>query len=503
MSYYEQVKVEPGSQPIAVSIDPADSIIVEPGVNPLPVSIDPADSIKVEPGASPINVVASSTTSSIKVEAGTTPIPVLIESANDAIKVEPGASPLSIASSSANPIIVEINPNSGGRDSFQRLRVSEPATLFDGKTLNDAAPLKFDDAVISGSGTSTTFNTNQASVTLAVSNTTAGRRARQSFQRFNYMPGKSHLILMTFLFGAKNSGIKKSIGYFSDRNGIFLNWDGTNLRIVRRTYTSGSAVDNPINQASWNLDTMDGLGPSGLTLDLTKTQILVIDLEWLGVGRVRIGFNINGQTHYVHEMLNANALTTVYMSSPNLPIRYEIENTGAGPADSITAICATVISEGGQDPIGQPFGVASSAIKTTINGTGATRYGLIGMRLKSSFIDQAVVVPTLITMIGTTANDSFAWELVLNPTVAGSPTWTGITNSAMELVDGRSANTVTGGTILMNGVALSQSSGVQLSSLDNLQPGANIAGTPQEIYLVIRPFANMSAIAAVSWRELA
>ena len=483
MSYFPRVKVEPGTLPIQVE----GIVQVEPGVNPLDVvgSVEVNGStVIVEPGNDPLNTV---------IEPGVNPIPVSIDP-TDSIKVEPGITPV-------NVILTSIN-NTSLNDAFGRLRVTMPATLFDGKTLNDTAPLKFDDQSVSGSGTSTTFNTNQSSVTLAVSNATAGRRIRQSFQRFNYLPGKSHLILMTFVLGTPNTAIKKSVGYYNDKNGIILRLNGTVVEVVRRTFTSGSAVDNSVVQADWNVDPLDGTGPSGVTIDFTKTQILVIDLEWLGVGRVRCGVNIDGVTYYFHQFSNANVLSVPYMGSPNLPVRYEIENTGAGVADSLTCICATVMSEGGQDPIGTPFGVANAALRTGINGSGATRYGLLGLRLKSTHIDQSVVIPTLLSIIGTTANDAFAWELVLNPTVAGTPTWNGVTNSSIEWFDGTSANTVTGGTILLNGVAISQTSGVQVSPLDNVQPGANIAGTPQEFVLVIRPYTNMSAIAGMSWREL-
>ena len=159
MSYFPRVKVEPGTLPIQVE----GIVQVEPGVNPLDVvgSVEVNGStVIVEPGNDPLNTV---------IEPGVNPIPVSIDPM-DSIKVEPGITPV-------NVILTSIN-NTSLNDAFGRLRVTMPATLFDGKTLNDTAPLKFDDQSVSGSGTSTTFNTNQSSVTLAVSNATAGRRIR-------------------------------------------------------------------------------------------------------------------------------------------------------------------------------------------------------------------------------------------------------------------------------------------------------------------------------------
>ena len=70
-------------------------------------------------------------------------------------------------------------------DAFARLRISNPETIFDSKQLNDKQPLFWDDQQVSGSGTTSTYNTNKASTTLAVSNLTAGKRVRQTFRRFN------------------------------------------------------------------------------------------------------------------------------------------------------------------------------------------------------------------------------------------------------------------------------------------------------------------------------
>lgn len=390
-----------------------------------------------------------------------------------------------------------LRPNLGA---FGRLRTAHPFTLFDGKTLLDANPRDWDDTEAAGTGTGSTFNQNRASTTLSVSGSTAGTRVRQTFRRFAYIPGKSQLALITFVHGALAEGINRKIGLFDDENGIFLDTSGGTVRITRRTYTSGSAVDNVVPQADWNLDRLDGTGPSGLTLDLTKCQIFVIDYEWLGVGRVRVGFDINGMTIYTHEFVNANNLNAVYMSTPNLPLRYEIENTGTGGAAELEAICSTVISEGGEDPVGRQFAVANTEEKTGINGSGATRYALLGVRIASTNAPFGTVQPVRFAVTGDTANDVFAWELVLGGTVAGSPTWTPITNSVAEWYDGDSDTTITGGTIVATGVAISRAP-IVIDTQNIPGPGVARDGTPQELHVVIRPYDNMQAIASLNWVE--
>jgi hypothetical protein len=79
-----------------------------------------------------------------------------------------------------------------------------------------------------------------------------------------------------------------------------------------------------VPQSQWNLDKMDGTGPSGYNLDLSKMQMYYVDYSWYGAGFVRWGMRgTNGQVTYVHKALNNNVNTEAYMRSGNLPARYE------------------------------------------------------------------------------------------------------------------------------------------------------------------------------------
>lgn len=397
--------------------------------------------------------------------------------------------------------------DSSSIDAFGRWRVSNPETLFDSKLIHDSNPLFWDDQETSGSGTGSSHGTNIAAQTISVSASTAGTRTRQTFQRFNYQPGKSMLIYMTTKMNNDGTGIKASVGYFDDENGLFFTNDEGTMKVVRRTKTSGSVVDNEVTQANWNLDTMDGTGPSGITIDPTKTQILVIDFEWLGVGRVRMGFVIDGKYYYCHEFLNTNNLTTVYMSTPNLPIRYEISNDGNGEASTLDHICTTVMSEGGFDNNGIVFSdnLSNSVVNTN---TAGTIYALIGIRLKTTNLDSVVKVVAE-TVLGTTSNDNFLWELRFNPTVAGTFTYSdyGVTGSAVQIAKGDtsgnpSTNTVTGGQVVRSGYVTSFSpQRAEVSTARHL--GSAIDGTRDSLVLCVTPItSNIDVTGSITWREL-
>jgi len=384
-------------------------------------------------------------------------------------------------------------------DAFGRWRVSEPQTIFDSKQLYDAQPLFWDDQQVSGTGTTSTHNPNTASTVLSVSGTTAGRRVRQTFMRFNYQPGKSQLILCTGTLSATGggTGIVRAMGLYDDKNGIFIRDNQGTVEAVIRTYTSGTAVDNAVSQANWNLDKMDGTGASGVTLDPTKSQIVAIDFEWLGVGRVRIGFVVDGTFIYVHEFLHANRTAGVYMSTPNLPLRYEISNNGTGVASSLEHICSSVMSEGGIENLGilrhQDTGLISSLSSNTA-------YAVMGGRLKSTHIGVSINVEN-ISIIGS-ANDQAHWELRFGGTVAGTFTYNNLANSAVQTAIGTNANTITGGTEIDGGY-FSTTQGISFTVPNAARLGSTIAGVSQEWQLVIIPITNnMSVRASVTWREL-
>lgn len=387
-------------------------------------------------------------------------------------------------------------------DAFGRQRIAAPETLFDSKQLYDNGPLVWSDVEVSGGGTSSTFSAARASVTLAVSDSTAGRRTRQTKRRFNYQPGKSQLIIVTGRIVDAGAGITQRIGYFDDNNGIFFEVKDGALGVVKRSYVTGSPVDTRVEQADWNIDTMDGNGVSGITLDMTKVQIGFIDLEWLGVGRVRIGVVVDGLIYYVHEFTHSNIISSVYMSNPNLPVRYEIINDGTGGAASLEHICSTVISEGGSQSTAISRSSSQPANGTyTRAATAGTLYAVIGMRLKSAQLS-ATVRPVNVGLISPQNTVLIRWQLCLNPTYAGAFTYADVANSSVQIATGATANTVSAiGTVLASGYAISRV-GESFSLGTNFALGSTYAGVSDELVLVVDTSGTNTDIAAeLTWTE--
>jgi len=108
--------------------------------------------------------------------------------------------------------------------------------------------------------------------------------------------------------------------------------DDNNLNIS--PYYRGPTIQNIIvnkteelrtRQSDFNLDKLDGTGPSGYTVDLNRMQMVFIDYSWYGAGKVRYGIRSNkGKIIYFHELYNNNVNNKAYMRSGNLPGRFEI-----------------------------------------------------------------------------------------------------------------------------------------------------------------------------------
>jgi len=401
------------------------------------------------------------------------------------------------------PNNVIITPGGTGTDAFGRLRVSNPLTIFDSKNVMSKNNL-FDEA-LTGSGT-VTYTSNNSTVNLNVTEVSGDKVIRQSKRVMSYQPGKSLLNLNTFVMNTLTADLKQKIGMFDANNGIFFYADGTTLKIVRRTYVTGSPVDTEISQSSWNGDKLNGTGDSGFTLDPTKASILFMDFEWLGMGSVRVGFVINGNFIVAHTFNNANDLSTVYMQTANLPIRYEIETAATLAAGTYTLqqVCSTTMIEGGYAPEGvrQMIGTASLA---GVNLTSAgTFYNLATIRIKSGR-PYAVIVPSGFEAAAV-SNSDFEIQLILNATPSSSFSYTSYSDNVEYDLDG--TKTITGGTIVgksyLSGKGTSLVTAAQSGNFAfSYQIGQTISGTSDTLTLCAKgASANDDVVGTLKWYDL-
>ena len=393
--------------------------------------------------------------------------------------------------------------NSVNIDAFGRLRVSNPFTLFDSSH-------RFTDNGLWSTSTATggaaTFNSSQGLVDLNVTAASGSEVVRETTKVFSYQPGKSLLVLSTFVMNAAKTGLRQRIGYYGAANGYYLEQNDSTVSFVERSSVSGALVNTPVTQASWNVDPMNGTGPSGITLDLTKAQILFMDLEWLGVGTVRIGFVIDGNFYVCHKFQHANIIASTYITTASLPLRYEITNTAAtSGASTLKQICSTVLSEGGYELRGSQQAVGTPITSPRTLTTGGTFYPIVSIRLKSTRLD-AVVIATAISVIGNTAAN-YNWQVVSSGTTTGGSWVSAGTNSSVEY--NLTGSSFTGGRILASGfftatASTSVSVDILRAALFNNQLERDgLTGTPYEFTVILAAGTNNeTAFVSMDWEEI-
>lgn len=402
-------------------------------------------------------------------------------------------------SSNANVIISGFSGATS--DAFGRLRVSEPFTLFDSQArYYDHGQF---DSSIAGGG-SVVYVANQSSFQLNVGTANGDSVIRETKRVFPYQPGKSQLTLNTFCMATPKTNLRQRVGLFGANDGVFFENDGQYNYMVIRSGSTGQ--EERVRQDAWNGDRLNGLGgvnnPSGITLYPQRTQIFWADVEWLGVGTVRTGFIIDGKYYICHSFNHANQIgnTKVYMTTANLPIRYEITNTGAtASASQMVQICSSVISEGGYTDYGITEAAGTGITPKRLSDQN-TYYPIISIRLASGRLD-SIVLPTQLDFLSTSVN-YYQFKLLLNPTLTGA-TWTGTSETGSVQFD-TGATSFTGGTQIQSGFVSARSS-VELSALSffQFQLGRTIAGVSDVLTLVMASTSpNADILAQLGWQEL-
>ena len=389
-------------------------------------------------------------------------------------------------------------------DAFGRLRVSNPLTLFDSSHRYRDNNLW--SSLVVGTGSTVGFVTAQGLVNISIGTTAGCSVIRETTKVFAYQPGKSLLVLNTFVMNPKKTNLRQRVGYFGADNGMYFEVDGDTSYFVERSLSLGTTTR--VAQEDWNVDKLDGTGLSGITLNPSKAEILWMDIEWLGVGTVRLGFVIDGKFVHCHSFHHANLIESTYITTASLPVRYEIANTGITTSVSnLKQVCSTVISEGGFELRGIQQAISIPINSPRTLGTAGTFYPVIGLRLRTSpnRLDAIVILTALSIMPISTGN--FNWQVRASGTTSGGSWVSAGADSGVEYnITGTS---YTDGRILASGFFNATNQGA--SQIDILKEALfkfqlernGLTSTPYELTLVVASdSSNDTVVASMDWEEI-
>ena len=130
-------------------------------------------------------------------------------------------------------------------------------------------------------------------------------------------------------------GMSHTVTSITDNNTMTVSppWRG----VTNQSRVKMAAVQEiRVPQNEFNIDKIDGTGPSGYQIDITKMQMLLVQYTWYGAGFVEYGVRgPNGNFIMCHRIKNNNVNDEAYFRSGNLPVRYAANNEAA--RDKLTA----------------------------------------------------------------------------------------------------------------------------------------------------------------------
>lgn len=390
-------------------------------------------------------------------------------------------------------------------DAFSRLRTSQSHSLFDSQFTYDLQPLLFEQ-ITAESGASIAHDATNRCATMTLANTpTGGKAYMQTFEHFRYTSGKGQLILATFNFKEAKDNTLKFVGYSDGTNGMEFQLSGTTKQFKITSATAGG--DQTVVQSSWNIDKLDGTGTSGITLDITKAQIFVLDFQALYVGRVRMGFDIDGQIVYCHEFNHANNVASTYIQTANLPIRCGVTCTGT-VSTTVDFICSTVVQENGASSQ-EGYHFAQEGTATAASGA---RTHILSIEPKNTF--NSIVNRTKFILesvdIAVTGSNPVKWELCLGDVITGTTAFNDVngTYSATEYnILGTTSGTPS--IVIATGyvASTSQSKGAETVNIPFKYPiclnAAGAAHALGRLTILVTGIGGTSATrATINWKEI-
>jgi hypothetical protein len=320
---------------------------------------------------------------------------------------------------------------------------------------------------------------------------------RQSLAPAPYQPGKGQLFEASFANLTVEEKVIKRIGAFTsdpgpdyDLNfdGFFLEADGISDHTFN-IYNNGALIDS-VGSANW-LTTDYNYSD----IDWSMTQLMMVDYQWLGVGRVRFYMVIEGTPRLFYEYTHANrgGVVGAYMNFPNKPIRHEIRvDPTAAPSitRSLVEICSQISSEGSVNDV-YKIGALPPAYTDVL--TIGPRYAVMGFRTAEYGVSARIKNISLLEV----GSRRYMWQIMRNPDVRGVRyTWAALPNHPRieYAISTGDAVTLGGGEIIMasyigNGGALFNSGPLNLE--DSLYTGGmDLDGNAQEFWLVVTPLGG-------------
>ena len=346
-----------------------------------------------------------------------------------------------------------------------------------------------------------THNVSSSNIVMQVGSTAGSKVIRQTKNVMRYIPGRGATLAFAVRLDTPQVGIRRRFGLFDDNNGAYFEDDGGTYSYVLRSSTSGIVTETRVTRDDWNGEKFDGNGYTGVIADPTKQQMISINYEWYGAGKVQFNWLMKNETIASHTFENSNTLDKVWCSTPFLPIRLEIENvTGVAGTHYLYQGSNSLIQEGEPEKLGILVSIANPITGTTMSSSN-TFYPIVSIRLKSDELSAVMLLRSLQT--ATNDNTNIYWKLLENATNTGG-TWVDHPDPNSFMQYNITQTATTGGTTLLNGFVVGGGAAlINIYDKAAIQLGRSGIGTISDTYTLAcaSPNTNKAALAVLNWIE--
>ena len=266
-----------------------------------------------------------------------------------------------------------------------------------------------------------------------------------------YFPGIGALARFTALYTTGVVGNTQFVGIGTALNGLFIGFNGVDFCINRRA----SGTNNITTQANFNVDKLDGTGPSTMTLDPTKGNVYQISYQWLGFGQITFSVEdpLGGRFTVFHAIRYANANTTTSITQSTLPFKIESNNTTNATAIVVKVPSLAAFIQG--TPGTESFLIHGASNSKTLT----TEVAVLTIRNNTTYagVPNFILVSPLNISAASDGAKSVLFNLYKNATLGGVPSFVDYNANTSVMSIDKAGTTVTGG-ILLSSIALNKSS---------------------------------------------
>ena len=229
--------------------------------------------------------------------------------------------------------------------------------------------------------------------------------------RLNVSQGQGASCVFAALYGNGDAGTTQIVGMGNDTNGFFFGVTNSTFCIFWRN----NSIDTVFAQSDWNVDPMDGTGPSGITLDYTNGNVFKIQSQ-LDFGNINffIESPLTGQLILVNQIQYANNNVNRSLANPGMQLMAQVNSSGGSAQLNLGSMGLFIEGNIDYSEVKNSVSVSSN-----INTTAGNALTIQNDSMFLGMTNEVMVLPNLLNLFNSSGGNDALITVYLNPTLSG------------------------------------------------------------------------------------